>query len=63
MDLILLAIGGILYFAGSRTRDESGVMTSGGKTMRTIGIVIFAIGIILAVLGFVAGFSMGVLGN
>lgn len=59
MDLILLAVGGILYFAGSRTKDESGMITSGGKTMRVIGIVVFAIGIILVMVGFMFGFLAG----
>ncbi len=55
MDLVLLLIGGILYFVGSRQKDESGDNTSSGRVIRVIGIVLFAIGLII----FVAGFAIG----
>ena len=58
MDLLLLAIGAIVYFVGSRQKDEAGDPTPRGKTIRTIGIVIFGIGLGIFVLGFIGGLAL-----
>lgn len=58
MDIIFLGIGAVLFFIGSRQKDEAGMPTSSGKAIRTIGIVLFAIGAIIFVMGFIVGFAM-----
>lgn len=57
MDLVLLLIGGILYFVGSRQKDKTEGSSAGGRVIRLIGIGLFTIGLILFVAGFMIGLS------
>lgn len=57
MDVIFIIIGVLLLIFGAKKKDPDGTRSGGGLVMIIAGAVFLVLGLIIFILGFVAGAS------